>query len=48
VLAEAVEGEVGRLLKLLAVNPKAIQQLADFAAQMQGQDELLDLGRVDI
>jgi plasmid stability protein len=43
VLAAAVEGEVGRLLKLLAVNPDAIQQLADLAAQMQGKEDRLDL-----
>jgi hypothetical protein len=43
VLAAAVEGEVGRLLKLLAVNPNAVQQLADLAAQMQGKNEQLNL-----
>ncbi len=43
VLAETVEGEVGRLLKLLMVSPDATRQLADMAAQMQGHDESVEL-----
>jgi hypothetical protein len=43
VLAVAIEGEVGRLLKLMMVNPEAVNRLVEAAAHKEDQDEILDL-----
>jgi DNA invertase Pin-like site-specific DNA recombinase len=43
VLAVAIEGEVGRLLKLMMVNPEAVNRLVEAAAQKEDRDEILDL-----